>query len=72
MRNVIIAAIILVSGIAFNYKHIAIPVGSVTLEFGGLACAAIFGIVLNAVLPGKDYNFDDDNEPSIIELLDKE
>ena len=72
MRNVIIAAIILVSGIAFNYKHIAIPVGNVTLEFGGLACAAIFGIVLNAVLPGQDYNFDDKNEPSVIELLDKE
>ena len=72
MRNILIAAIILVSGIAFNYRHIAIPVGTVTLEFGGLACAAIFGIVLNAILPGKDYKFDDENEPAIIELLDKE
>ena len=71
MRNVVVAAIILVSGIAFNSQHIVIPVGTVTLEFGGLACAAIFGIVLNAILPGKDYKFDDDNEPSIIELLDK-
>ena len=54
-----IAAIILVSGIAFNYKHIIIPVGSINLEFGGLACAAVFGIVLNAILPGKDYTFED-------------
>ena len=59
MRNVIIAAIILVSGIAFNYTKIAIPVGTVTLEFGGLACAAIFGVILNAILPGKDYNFEE-------------
>ena len=58
-RNIMIAAIILVSGIAFNYTKIAIPVGEVVLEFGGLACAAIFGIVLNAVLPGKDYDFID-------------
>lgn len=71
MRNVVVAAIILVSGIAFNAQHIIIPFGNDKLEFGGLACAAIFGIVLNAILPGKDYKFDDDNEPSIIELLDK-
>ena len=58
-RNIMIAAIILVSGIAFNYKHIIIPVGSINLEFGGLACAAVFGIVLNAILPGKDYTFED-------------
>lgn len=58
-RNIMIAAIILVSGIAFNYRHIVIPVGSISLEFGGLACAAIFGIVLNAVLPGQDYEFEE-------------
>lgn len=59
MRNIVIAAIILVSGIALNYKHIIIPVGSINLEFGGLACAAIFGIILNIILPGKDYYFDE-------------
>ena len=76
MRNVVVAAIILVSGIAFSSQpivvQIATPVGPKSLQFGGLACAAIFGIVLNAILPGKDYKFDDENEPSIIELLDKE
>ena len=69
MRNVMIAAIILVSGIAFNYKHIAIPVGNVTLEFGGLACAAIFGIILNAILPGKDYDFEESKDPGVIDLV---
>ena len=58
-RNIMIAAIILVSGIAFNYKHIVLPIGSISLEFGGLACAAIFGIILNAILPGKDYVFEE-------------
>ena len=49
MRNVLITAIILVSGLGFNHKNIVI--GSVA--FGGLACAAVFGIILNAILPGK-------------------
>ena len=56
MRNVLITAIILVSGLGFNHKNIVI--GSVA--FGGLACAAVFGIILNAVLPGKDYEFKED------------
>ena len=56
MRNVLITAIILVSGLGFNHKIIVI--GSVA--FGGLACAAVFGIILNAILPGKDYEFKED------------
>lgn len=58
-RNVIIAAIIMVSGLAFNTSPFTINLGGITLSFGGLACAAILGIVLNAVLPGKDYEFDE-------------
>ena len=30
---------------------------AVAVSFGGLACAAVFGIILNAILPGKDYEF---------------
>ena len=60
MRNVMIAALILVSGIAFNYTKISILIGNINFEFGGLACAAIIGIVLNAILPGKDYDFLDE------------
>ena len=53
MRNVLIAAVIMVSGLGFN----AYPIKLGKLEFGGLACAAVFGILLNLVLPGKDYEF---------------
>lgn len=57
-RNLIVAAVILVcalglgSGISFN-------IGSVTISLSALACASIAGIVLNAVFPGKDYNFEE-------------
>ena len=53
MRNVLITAIILVSGLGFNHKNIVIG----DVHFAGLACAAVFGIILNAILPGKDYEF---------------
>ena len=61
-RNLIIAAVILVSALGFN------SVGGITLyssesltiSLSGLAIAAILGIVLNAVLPGNDYEFGKD------------
>lgn len=55
MRNVLLAAIIMVSGLGFQ----AYPITVGGIEFGGLACAAIFGIILNAILPGKDYEFNE-------------
>ena len=55
-RNLMIAAIILVSGLGIN------SIGGLQLgpyvNLSGLACAAIFGIILNAILPGKDFEFD--------------
>ena len=36
---------------------IQIPLGSITISLSGLAVAALVGIVMNAVLPGKDYEF---------------
>ena len=55
-RNVIIAALILVLAIGVTYSEAgAVHIGAVS--FSGLATAAIVGIVLNAVLPGKDYEF---------------
>lgn len=53
-RNLMIAAIILVSGLGINAIG-GLQIGIVNLS--GLACAAIFGIILNLVLPGKDYEF---------------
>ena len=56
-RNVIVAAMILVCGLGFNATPLQFTIGSTTLSFGGLAVAAVAGVVLNAVLPGKDYEF---------------
>ncbi len=69
-RNVIIAALILVLaiGIAFSEAGaIVFHVGSATISLSGLAVASVVGIVLNAVLPGKDYEFgvDDQGDTSV-------
>ncbi|MBR4859140.1 MAG: uracil-xanthine permease [Clostridia bacterium] len=62
-RNIIIAALILVLSIGINYAGaIQIPVGSVTISLSGLAVGALVGIILNAVLPGKDYEFGADEK----------
>lgn len=61
-RNVIIAALILVLSIGINYSAagaIAFNIGELTISLSGLAVGALVGIILNAVLPGKDYKFDD-------------
>lgn len=62
-RNVIIAALILVLSIGINYSAagaIAFNIGNLSIRFSGLAVGALTGIILNAVLPGKDYVFDDE------------
>ena len=61
-RNVLIAAMILCLAIGIKYSPvtggaITFPVGAVTISLSGLAVAAIVGIVMNAILPGKDYEF---------------
>ena len=61
-RNVIVAALILVLAIGINYSVGSIKLGIVSLS--GLAVASIVGIVLNAVLPGKDYEFSQEDEGS--------
>jgi uracil permease len=64
-RNVLIAALILVLSIGIKYSSagaITFALGSVTISLSGLAVGAIVGIVLNAVLPGKDYTFEKDDE----------
>ena len=55
MRNIIVAALILVCGLGFN----SYPLKIGSLSLGGLAVAAIVGVIVNAILPGKDYEFDD-------------
>lgn len=63
-RNVIIAALILVLSIGINYSSagaVSISCGSVNISLSGLAVGALVGILLNAVLPGKDYIFDEED-----------
>ena len=62
-RNVIIAALIMVLAIGVNYSGaISFQVGEATISLSGLAVAAITGIILNALLPGKDYEFGHDSK----------
>ena len=57
-RNVLIAAMILGLAVGVSYNGaIVIPLGGVTISLSGLAVAALVGIFMNAVLPGKDYEF---------------
>ena len=61
-RNVLIAALILVLAIGLKYgtgdvQGILFSVGGVSITLSGLAVAALVGIIMNAILPGKDYEF---------------
>jgi len=53
-RNLIIAAVILVCGLGFS-GGLTFPVGGASITLTGLAIAAIAGILLNAILPGNDF-----------------
>ncbi len=59
-RNVIIAALIMSLALGINFSGagaIAFTVCGVQISLSGLAVAALVGILLNAVLPGNDYEF---------------
>ncbi|MBQ9990394.1 MAG: uracil-xanthine permease [Lachnospiraceae bacterium] len=62
-RNVIIAALILVLSIGINYSSlgaVSFSLGATTISLSGLAVGSLVGIILNAILPGKDYNYNED------------
>ena len=60
-RNLIIAAVIFVCGLGFSATGgITFTVGSASITLTGLAIAALAGVILNAVLPGNDYQFGTD------------
>ena len=69
-RNLIIAAVILVCALGFNsVGGITFAIAGVNINLSGLAIAAIAGILLNAILPGNDYEFDEgSNEPESASL----
>ena len=66
-RNLIIAAVIMVCGLGFKiwgfnneFSGLTFYVGETSITLTSLAIAAIAGIALNAILPGKDYQFGSD------------
>ena len=68
-RNLVIAAIILVLAIGVKYgANDAINIGFTSLS--GLAVAALVGIILNAILPGKDYEFGADRKGMVSTSID--
>lgn len=60
-RNLIIAAVILVSGLGFS-GGLTFNIAGTSVTLTGLAIAALAGIILNAVLPGNDYVFGENPE----------
>ncbi|MDO4733155.1 MAG: uracil-xanthine permease family protein [Bacillota bacterium] len=60
-RNLIIAALIMVLSVGIKYgleaEAIVFTIGEVTISLSGLATGALVGVILNAILPGKDYEF---------------
>ena len=55
-RNLIIAAVILVSGLGFS-DGLTFTVAGTDITLTSLAIAAIAGILLNAIIPGRDYEY---------------
>ncbi len=67
-RNLIIAAVILVSSLGLKSNTLAngdvvdgiqFNLGTLTITLSALAVGSLAGILLNAILPGKDYVFDE-------------
>ncbi len=58
-RNLIVAAIILVCALGLG-SAATFTIGGVTIALSALAVGSIAGILLNAILPGKDYVFSED------------
>ena len=64
-RNLIIAAVILVSALGFSSTGgITFTVMGASITLSGLAIAAVLGIVLNAILPGNEFSFKSNPEES--------
>ena len=66
-RNTIIAALILVCALGFNsIGGISFNAFGATISLSGLAIASLVGIIVNAILPGNEYEFkesaDENNE----------
>ena len=86
-RNIIVAALIIGLALGINFSGylgadittagnnaagaITFYAGQVKISLSGLAVASIVGIVLNAILPGKDETFGDDPDKTLASSLGK-
>ena len=73
-RNVIIAALIIGLALGINFSAaagISFSVGSMSITLSGLAVASIVGIVLNAILPGRDKHFAEEPDETLASSLGK-
>ena len=65
-RNIIVAAMILVLSIGINYSSegaLHFQFFGIQIAFSGIATGSLVGILLNAILPDKDYEFAE-NKPN--------
>lgn len=66
-RNLIIAAVILVCSLGLKFQLVdgalfdglSFSIGSLNITLSALALGSLAGILLNAILPGKDFTFDE-------------
>ena len=66
-RNMLICAVTIVCALGISFseaKGISFTIGSVGITLSGLAVGALMGILLNAILPGKDFQFSE-TDPTI-------
>ena len=86
-RNIIVAALIIGLALGINFSGylgadittagnnaagaITFYAGQIKISLSGLAVASIVGIVLNAILPGKDEQFGEDPDKTLASSLGK-
>lgn len=65
-RNLIVTASIFVCALGFSapdINGISFTIAGAPVNLSSLAIAALVGILMNAILPGKDYHFDEGSPP---------
>ncbi len=73
-RNIIIAALIIGLALGINFSDagaVSFMIGSMSVNLSGLAVASIVGILLNAILPGRDQAFGDQPDETLASSLGK-
>ena len=73
-RNVIIAALIIGLALGINFSDaggVGFAIGSMSINLSGLAVASIVGILLNAILPGRDKAFAETPNETLASSLGK-